>query len=56
MKSRFFPTTLAEQVTGLFLCCIVTGLVWATEPNLSETPEDKAKAAKDDGKTGKKKK
>ena len=44
MRSRFFPTTLTGQVAGLFLCCLVNGLALATEPNFSETPEDKTQA------------
>ena len=45
MKSGLFPITLAEQVVVLFLCCLINGVAWATEPLLSETPADKTQAA-----------
>jgi hypothetical protein len=44
MRSRFFPATLTEQVTGLFLCCLFNGMAWATESDFYETPADKAQA------------
>ena len=44
MRSRLFHTTAAGQLVGLFLCCLVNGVAWATEPNFSETPAGKAQA------------
>ena len=41
MKSEFFPSTLA----GLLFCCLISGVAWAAESKLSETPPGKTPAA-----------
>ena len=45
VRSRLFPTTVAGQVIALLLCCLVSGVAWAADPELSRTPTAKTQAA-----------